>query len=160
MATAKKFTKVKVGIDTIPMASVFVSQMEGKNILKKTLRNFNYDTIISASFCVEYSEYDNNWLVDKSNIKYAGIYYVNDNTLKFDFHNLETNEVDTYNTLSDAYCDVILVFLLEDVELEKPALFELKLEKDNLPKQSSVKLASKSEDILYQRWVKFYEKNK
>ncbi|WP_042247256.1 hypothetical protein [Jejuia pallidilutea] len=72
LATAKSFLKVKIGEDSVAIASVFVSKRKCDFIVNDLLVNFNYSTIIATDFCVEYKEQNNNWLIDKADIKNVG----------------------------------------------------------------------------------------
>lgn len=137
--------------DTIRYARVSGLDKDSlRTILSFVLKQPFEKKLLAADLYIEYGESKiDNWNIFASEIKNLSIFYIENDSLKFGFYNLDNKTFKTYERLSSTGCGIPLMFLLNESDVNKnPGLILLSLRDEDIPKQSDVILVSKDLDSL------------
>lgn len=120
----------------------------------KTLINKEYeDTVLSIILYLDFSN-DSiiNWSVNKDEIRNIGVYYIKNNKIKLDYFEHPNLLINTYDNLSNVYCDAVLPFLFDKskIPVNSLSVITLNLNFSEMPDLDSLNLSDKKTDEVFQ----------
>ncbi|WP_392347494.1 hypothetical protein [uncultured Polaribacter sp.] len=125
-------------------------------------KEYNNNIIISIDLYLDFNNLrTKTWNVNKNNIKNIGIYYLKDNRIMFDYFELpKANIIFNAKKLSDVYCDAIIPFLFDNLNLnkEKLSLITFTINSSERPNFKTLDLSTKEKDIVYRKLKKTVNK--
>ncbi len=149
--------KITFGEIIVPAGMLSVSRETMKNLISWLVSKKYTGEIIDMALFADFHGPIEDWIIKKRAVKNLGIYYVENDSIKFDFYDLNNGKFQTYNELSGIYCDVYFPFLLEKSNVKKnPSMVRISLKRSDLPDKDEFKFASKKNDELHQILDRFH----
>tara|TARA_B100000678_G_scaffold43188_3_gene32916 strand:- start:66124 stop:66765 length:642 start_codon:yes stop_codon:yes gene_type:complete len=155
---------LSINKDTLPSAlSGNITKNDINEIIGEFLNAKIYKEIISADLFVETEKDLNvkNIVIEASDVKQIGVFYVEKNQIHYDFYSLQKAGFSkkTYPYLSNAYCDIPFMFFFERYDLKKHnhAMIGFALKKSELPDYDELDTYEIEKDSLYLIANKFFD---
>ena len=151
--------------DTIRQAQIEnLSQSQLQKILEDLLGKRYRNKVLGLNLYAEYNAKTplRQWNIDKSAISHVSFFYLSNDSLKFDIYNLHKKTSRSFENLSDAYCNIPLMFMMKERQHSRGelAVVYLLLRSGEMIDKELVILGKMENDSLYKAGNLFFAKIK
>lgn len=169
-------TRLTIGTDTLSLKTLRIIVVKGDSIrqgiaeglsqrqARSVIQQISGEAFRYPIVGLElYSRYDlstplRKWRIQQSDMAAMSMFYIQNDSLRFAYYPTTSRKFESYGGLSDAYCDIPLMFLMKQEKQTGGdlSLLNLRIDPDEMPAQRNVHLANEENDSLYKAMQRYF----
>ncbi len=149
----KYLKEIDVRPQKFPYGEIFCTPQR-LNAITKQITKKSYDNVIDLGLFIEKNNDSlTNWVSYADEVKNIGVYYIKNDSIKYDYYDVVSKTTQTFGNLSDSYCDAFIPFLFHNSNVKRqPSYISIGVRlKDMKNAYKKLTLAPKTEDVLYKK---------